>query len=527
MLGMSKRLRPSSGNWEALRDLKVKKARIEADVELRRLETDQVRHAERKAAAEAEIASTGETEASLRAREVRGRRWGVLFVLAAGIAIASAWWSADWFLSLGWEKALLAVTIFVLPLIGWMTLLTFSKEILQTLDLRKIFAGMGLVIVLSSAAAVAALGWGRMLGVGLQEEQRQMQQVEIDQGLANGASAARRARIESAKRVLNGVAGLAVIFLAIAGEVAAGIAYHEWAKHRDIVGTVRPFFRRRDALADALATNEATQEAVRRRPEILEAALTVEGLEAEAAGERRAQSFLPTVRWIVGGFVALLALLAAAMAFAEPAKPGVSVVVLDLSTSVTPAEFSENARAIEGLIRRLPAGGAEIRILAVDEASFGRGPLFSARSPQDAGRFGEYLDDWRSRTLRAWEKRVAGLTPAARGSDVIGAIARAALELEEAPEARKRLVILSDMRQVGRGLNFEKAIADPAPLVERVKREQTVPALAGVEVWVLGAETRGIDEGHWRRLRSFWTEYFKAAGAELKAFSPNRRLTER
>lgn len=524
VLGESKQLRAFGTNWEAIRDLKVKKARLEADVELRRLEEEDRRLTERRASTEAEIASTGESEASLRARQVRGRRWGLLFILAAGIAIASAWWSADWFLSLGWEKVLLAVTIFVLPLIGWMTLLTFSKEILHEWNLRKVFAGMGLVIVLSSAAAVAALGWARMLGVGLQEEQRQMQQADIDQGPANDASAARRTRIETAKRLLNGVAGLAVIFLAIAGEVAAGIAYHEWAKHRDIVGTVRPFFVRRERLADAMAANAATQEAVRKRPEILEAALTVEGLEAEAA----AQSFSPTARWIVGGFVALVALLIAAMvAFAEPVKPGNTVVILDLSDSVNADEFAENLRAVEGMIRRLPAGGAELRVLAVDEASFGRGPLFAVRSPQDAGRFGEYLDDWRSKALRAWGKRAAGLKPIARGSDVIGALARAALEFEEAPDAKKRLVILSDMRQVGRGLNFEKTVAEPGPLVERVKREQMTPALAGVEVLVLGAETRGIDDGHWRRLRSFWTEYFKAAGAELKAFSPSRRLTER
>src|SRR3990167_5975930 len=110
---MRKQLRPSSSNWETLRDVKVKKARIEADVEICRLETEQRLLTERKTATEAEIASTGESEASLRARQVRGRRWGLLFGLAAGIAIASAWWSADWFFSLSWEKALLAATIFV------------------------------------------------------------------------------------------------------------------------------------------------------------------------------------------------------------------------------------------------------------------------------------------------------------------------------------------------------------------------------------------------------------------------------
>ena len=274
---------------------------------------------------------------------------------------------------------------------------------------------------------------------------------------------------------------------------------------------------------------------MRKRPEILHAQLSVQGLEGEAASfeaaeveERRSRSLGPTMKWIAGGFAALLGLLlGAAIALGETGKPEITVVILDLSNSVTHEEFSGNVRAVEGLIRRLPAGGAEFRVLAVDEASFGRGTLFRARTPHEAGRFGEHLDDWRAVAIKAWEKRARELRPQARGSDVIGAIARAALELEEAQEAKKRLLILSDMRQVGRGLNFERAVGDAAPLIERLKREQMIPALAGVEVWVLGAETRGIDEGHWRRLRSFWTEYFKAAGTDLKAFSPNRRLGER
>lgn len=534
MLGMRKQLRAVRTNWEAIRDLKVQEARLQADVDLRRLEEERLVLEDGKTVVERELVTMGHSEASLRAHQILARRWGGLALFAAGIAVMSAWWTVNWFLSLGWEKALLAVTLFVLPLIGWAGFLTFAGEDLKDWDLRKIFAGLGLVIVLASATSVATLGGARMLGVGLQEEQRQGQQFEIDGEAVSTGTPARRDRIESAKRLLNILTMVAVVLMSIAGEVAAGLAYHEYSKHRLVVRTGEPFYEKRRNLVGALAQNAATQEAVRKRPDILHAQLSVQGLEGEAAAleveeaeERRNRSLGPTMKWIAGGFAALLGLLlGAAIAFGEAENPEVTVVILDLSNSVTSDEFSGNVRAVEGLIRRLPAGGASIAILAVDEASFGRGPLFRARSPGEAGRFGEYLDDWRSRTSRAWEKRAAGLKPVARGSDVIGAIARAALEFEEAPGAKKRLVILSDMRQVGRGLNFEKAVADPGPLIERVKREQMIPALAGVEVLVLGAETRRIDEGHWRRLRSFWAEYFKAAGAELKAFSPNRRLAE-
>ena len=180
MLGMRKQLRAVRTNWEAIRDLKVQEARLQADVDLRRLEEDRLVLEDGKTAVERELVTMGHSEASLRAHQILARRWGGLALLAAGIAVMSAWWTVNWFLSLGWEKALLAVTLFVLPLIGWAGFLTFAGEALKDWDLRKIFAGLGLVIVLASATSVATLGGARMLGVGLQEEQRQGQQFEID-----------------------------------------------------------------------------------------------------------------------------------------------------------------------------------------------------------------------------------------------------------------------------------------------------------------------------------------------------------
>jgi hypothetical protein len=41
---------------------------------------------------------------------------------------------------------------------------------------------------------------------------------------------------------------------------------------------------------------------------------------------------------------------------------------------------------------------------------------------------------------------------------------------------------------------------------------------------MLGVHTIGIDIGRWKALNLFWCRYFKKAGAEVKAFSPNRRM---
>ena len=80
------------------------------------------------------------------------------------------------------------------------------------------------------------------------------------------------------------------------------------------------------------------------------------------------------------------------------------------------------------------------------------------------------------------------------------------------------------MRQVGRGFNFERRpLGEPVQIVAQIQRAAPIPKLEGVEVWVLGVHTAGIDEGHWNQLRAIWCEYFRQAGATVRLFSPNRR----
>jgi hypothetical protein len=104
-------------------------------------------------------------------------------------------------------------------------------------------------------------------------------------------------------------------------------------------------------------------------------------------------------------------------------------------------------------------------------------------------------------------------------------MARASSEFDDASPV-KRLIVLSDMRHVGRGFNFERVMGDPLFVMESVRRQELVARLEGVKVWVLGAHTVGIDERQWDRLKRFWTEYLSRAGAELRTFTPMRRLAE-
>jgi hypothetical protein len=182
-------------------------------------------------------------------------------------------------------------------------------------------------------------------------------------------------------------------------------------------------------------------------------------------------------------------------------------------------EFARNVQAVEGIIERL-ASETRFVVLGVSEASFSGSPLFVQTSPKNAGRFGEYLSAWRGKAIREWRLVAERLQPSAKGSDILGALARASTEFEEAPQASKTLILLSDMRHVGQGVNLEKG---PAPPVRLLEERGLVIRLAGVKVWMLGVHTDGIDAGQWRGLKVFWCQYFQKAGAEIKVFSPNRK----
>src|SRR5712692_7261144 len=111
MLEKRERVGSTDTGWQAIRDLKVREAELEAVIEVRRLEEDRKLLEERRGQIGTEITRMGESEANLRAHEVIARRWLALTVFALGIAIGSAWWTVGWFTSLSWEKGLLAVTI--------------------------------------------------------------------------------------------------------------------------------------------------------------------------------------------------------------------------------------------------------------------------------------------------------------------------------------------------------------------------------------------------------------------------------
>jgi hypothetical protein len=520
-----------NSQWRLIRDQRVREAEVRAEVRVRRLEEEGKVLMERKDQVEGELTRMGETEAGVNAHRTLGHWWGAGFAFASLVMMLTAWWTLNWYLSLTWEKALLALTLFILPLIGWAVFLIKQRVEVST----RVIAALGLAVVFCSVTATAFMGAGRMVGVLVEEERQQISATQTGDELTSASSeSATNPMVARVKKLLSIATMVSVILLAIAGEIGAGLAFHEYYRHMTVVWTVWPYYRERSRLADESADNVARQEEVKRRPEILQAQLTAAGLEQEAAqaekaaaearataeAEAKANSLGRLVKIVlVAGAVFVLSLLAVAAAvFAE--ERHATVVILDLSTSMASEEFARNVQAVEGIIERL-APETRVVVLGVTEASFGTPPLFVQSSPKNTGRFGEYLSAWRGKAIREWRHAAERLQPTAKGSDILGALARASTEFAELPQASKTLILLSDMRHVGQGVNLEKR---PAPPVSALEQPGLMTRLPGVQVWMLGVHADGIDVGHWRELQAFWCQYFQKAGAEVKAFSPNRRV---
>lgn len=59
----------------------------------------------------------------------------------------------------------------------------------------------------------------------------------------------------------------------------------------------------------------------------------------------------------------------------------------------------------------------------------------------------------------------------------------------------------------------------PEKMIEWVKANGLMVPLAGYRVYVVGASPAGLNPQAWNALKTFWTLYFREAGAELVSYS--------
>jgi len=208
-----------------------------------------------------------------------------------------------------------------------------------------------------------------------------------------------------------------------------------------------------------------------------------------------------------------------------------TVVALDLSISSealdrhgNDTEYQKNLRAVEDYIKINTVLNQTVKVIGITEDSFGRQfVLVDGEISKDKGVFGENLARDRLNLLNQLKKH--DLKPNAKMTDLFGAMQLAEI-LFSSSKTENKLIVFSDMRHFGPGLDFESPrVINADAMVKEVIQKRLVANLSGVKVWCLGVHSVGKTPAYWKSLKDFWTKYFQEAKvSELKAFTMERRV---
>lgn len=110
------------------------------------------------------------------------------------------------------------------------------------------------------------------------------------------------------------------------------------------------------------------------------------------------------------------------------------------------------------------------------------------------------------------------------GTDILSTLHDVSADLRAAPGRMATLYVFSDMLQSNRSIDMEGLRKmPPSNWIEREKANGTLPDLAGLCVYVVGAR---VDTQQSQRVKNFWEEYFEATGAIFEARNYTLRPVE-
>jgi hypothetical protein len=204
-------------------------------------------------------------------------------------------------------------------------------------------------------------------------------------------------------------------------------------------------------------------------------------------------------------------------------------ILIDVSGSVGKGGaneelFREYLFAVKKLLLTEPSN-SRIWVSVITTESFGSvRSLVKGWTPDAQGVFTDDLNRARRQLAANFEAKSAGLSPIAAGTDIIGGLWQLKALLESgskgSSDVSKTIWTFSDMMNESANLNMPALLAaGPEKMIERAKASGLIVPLARYRVYVIGASPAGLTPQVWNALRTFWTLYFRAAGAELVSYS--------
>jgi hypothetical protein len=205
-------------------------------------------------------------------------------------------------------------------------------------------------------------------------------------------------------------------------------------------------------------------------------------------------------------------------------------VLIDVSGSIgkggTNNElFSEYLFAVKRLLLTEPPN-SRVWVSVITTESFGSvRSLVKGWTPDEQGVFTDDLNRARHQLAATFETKSTGLSPTAAGTDIFGGLwqLKALLELGSKGNAQnvsKTIWIFSDMMNESASFSMPALLpAGPKNMIEQAKAKSLIVPLDAYKVYVIGAWPAGLRPQTWNGVRTFWTLYFREAGAKLVTYS--------
>jgi hypothetical protein len=229
------------------------------------------------------------------------------------------------------------------------------------------------------------------------------------------------------------------------------------------------------------------------------------------------------IMFIIGLFI-MFSLIGKAMAF------NTEIIAVDLSGSEKTigydkqTEFDKNLRGVDMVVGSIEPD-TMLYILGINATSFSFPfVILKAKTSKDKGYFNQNIKRQRGEILREWHRRKAELKPDAEQTDVFGMLRLVSSIFKNNRSGAGRLFIFSDMRHSKGSLNLERMERIKPTVIDDVAKNKGIYNLKGVDVYVYGVHAGGKTDTYWDGLHQLWGEYFRRAGAQLKAFSNMREV---
>ena len=205
--------------------------------------------------------------------------------------------------------------------------------------------------------------------------------------------------------------------------------------------------------------------------------------------------------------------------FAKGKKSRAIVVFVDMSGSTNKARRTVYRNALDKVRENLQAGDRIVIGTITGRSYIDFRPVVDAEIPKQSIWVNRITyEQEQAKAQKTIETEVNSLLSRKRGTahtEIINSL-NIADKIFHTEKRQKILIILSDMIQDSREYNFERSsVTDSytARIIRERKKQNLIPKLEGVKVYVAGASAANSKKFH--SIEKFWNQYFMACGADF------------